>query len=678
MPNTITPCHISMTVDATKSNLIVIPETYSMVDLVDFAPRAVSGTPQFSTLGLYLDVAQEGYGHGFGEWLFKEPLSYAYTGQSIDTRHGHIGLFTDHDTVVSAVAGFDPKKLLVHNTVVLMATNTGLSALKPSDGSRIEYTGVATNRDMISNGKYLFMSRSGRMKLIYVAQPSGVSGVTLTFTGAAFEASNQFATTGVVWVFDGTGVGTVSTVASSGTDTVVVSAWAGDTPTTSSWVAVICDAGNSGNPPSNFDKLTVFGGSLWASEASTNYVHFWSETNGSDAEGGGETDAGVVIVGPPGYSIVNLHPFTNQLYIFRPDGVWVINEQDTDTVAYHPLDYSAEVNTLNFKTVLAWQGFLIYAVRNNLYKFKSGIQVITPPTWDEYPPYKQFGNFRGMFARGKYLYCLGQSNEANSDETTQATTGFVSLLIHDGIGWHKPIDVPITTPGSFDAWLDATHDVIYIYAATAAGVGSLFKVQVQTYSDIPYADYPTSGTHNLYTSYFDFGMKRISKSFASLTLHGDFPTNTSVVAAYRVDSTTSWTTLGTFTTDLQEINFASSVAGKRIQLRFSLATTSATSTPAIKSAILKVMLRPTVKWGINCDVIVSNDVSDQNAMMGQLTAKEIKTNLMAARDSVSPFTFIDIYGSSYTAYLASVRFIVLAYEDSDAVQSVAKCTFTFV
>lgn len=682
MPNVGTPGHISTTVSGTKSKFQVIPDTYSMVDVVDFAPRTMSGTPQVSQLGLYTDVGQIGFGHGFGEWEYMEPKSYSYSGQGIDTRHNHIQLFTNPTTVQTGLtATRDVLRFLVQNTIPVMCQPAGLAFLDSSSNvasyQAFTWPTADTSRDMISNGKYLFISADSRMKLAYIAQPSNVAGTVLTFSGAGFEDNDQWATNGRVWIVDGTGEGTSSTITTSTGTTVTVSAWTGDTPTTDSWICLIADTGNDANPPAGYDSLAVFGGSVWAAERNTNYLHFWAETNGSDAEGDGLTDAAVIQVGPIGGTIVNLFPFLNQLHVFREDGIWVVNEQDTDALAYHTLDYLSEVSSSNFATVLVWNNFLIYTIRNNLYKYKTGIQLMTPPVWNDYPPYKQFGNFQGLFARGRHLYCLGQSNAANSDETTEATTGFVSLLAHDGVGWHKLHDLGVTTPSYFNAWLDPVNDFIYMYATTGSS-GNLYRVQLQTYSDLAYPDYPTSGTFNLYTSYYDFGMGRIPKSFASLTLHGEFPTGTSVAVSYRTDDTTSWTSLGTFDADYEEVDFAAGVTGNRIQFKLTLATTNTSNTPAIRALIIKTMLRPDVKWGVNCDIIVASDLADQKQVVLGLTAAQIKTRLQDARDSVSPITFVDIYGTSWSAYLASCRFVVIAYEDTNAVQSIAKCTFVMV
>lgn len=676
MPNVTSPAHLTMTVSGTSYPLIVDPNSVAKTDIVDFAPRAVSGTPTYSTLGLYLDIAQEGFNHGFGQWEFTEPKSYSYAGHGVDARHGFIQLYTEASAVGSIAAGWYVNKMIEQNSIPLMATSDGIAVIKPSDGAIATYLpGVGGFRDVISNGKYAFASCSGQLRKIYIAHPTSANATSATFSTAGFEDVNQWQG-GKAWVFDGTGASAAVNITAS-TATVVTATWGGGTPDTSSWILLIHTTGNAGNTPDNFYKMAVFGGSVWAIEYGTNYLHFWSATNGSTAEGHGTTDASVVTCGPVGHALQNLAGFQGQLWAFRSDGVWTINEQDKDALAYHTLDFSNEASTSNFATVIVWQGFIIFPVRNRLYKYRSGLQDITPPVWDEYPPYKQFGNFQTLFTCGKFLYCLGQSNAANAGETYETTTGFASLLATDGVGWHKLWDIPLTSPSHFGANIDPYNNYLYTYAYSA-GTGYVYKIRLQPYSDLAYPTYPTTGTYNFYTSYYYFGMARIPKSFASVILHGDFTTGTSVAVYFRVDATQAWTSLGSFTSDMQEVDFPTATTGKRVQLKLVLATTNASNSPFIKAIILKVMLRPTVKYGLNCDVLVSDNLSDQNRKMLGLTAKQIKTALEAARNSVAPITLVDLWGTSGLAYLASVRFEVAAYEDSPHVQSIAHCTFVYV
>lgn len=670
---------VSIVNAGTTTTFIVDPHSYSEVDIVDFAPRAVTGTPSYSGLGLYLDVGQDKWNHGFGQWEYAQPANYQYTGHLVDTRHSGITLMNEYASLITQNSvSWAVSKLVNYQDVITIGDNIGLCVIRPSTGNTLEYfSGFSGGvNDLLSNGKYLFITWSGRMQVMYLAQITSRSGTTITYTGADFESADMWIN-GEVWVCDGTGVDTEATVTTSATNTVTVDTWGAATPPeTGSWVAVLVPTGNASNPPDNFDKMTIYGGYYWAAEAGTHWLHFWSDVDGGDAEGHGETDADVVVVGPPGRSIVNMAPHNNQLWVFRQDGAWNIG---TDNLAYHTLDFSDQVDDDNFAFATVWNGFLIFPVRNRIYKYRSGLQDITPPIWSEYPPFKQFGAFKGGIVRGDFLYILAESNSANNDDepATESATSFVSLMATNGVGWHKLLDTAVIAPEHIDIWLDPENDYLY-WEHMKSTNGTLYRLRFQELTDLPYASFPTSGEHNFYTSYYDFGFKRVSKSFASVTLHGEFPANTSVIVEYRIDSTTAWTSLGTFDADYEEISFPSSTTGKRIQLRLDLKTTSASVTPVVHAVIIKLMMRPTVLYGVSADLVISDNLSDQNRMMLGQTAAELRSALKAARNSTSPITFTDIYGTSANAYLASVRFIVFEYEDTDAVQALARCTFVYV
>jgi len=667
---------VAITVGSTKYPLKVI--NYQKVDITDFAPKSFTSSQTHSTMGLYTDATQEGWGHGFGAVEFKEPQQYHYSGHLVDTRHNFIGLWTSPTT--TSLSGVMVLKAIVRNSVVFCTTSgDGLYAQRPSTSAFVEAIALTSSYDLLDTGPYVLLTSSQRMKAMDGGKATSGTTELITIAGMSWVA-DYWVLGGSVYVFDGTGVGYTGTVITNTATTIQVSPAVGTPFDSTTCFVVSKDTGSAVNQPTAFRQMAVFGGNYWAYEANTNRLHFWAEDDGSDAEGGA-SDAGKVMVGSVtrGLGIVNMIPFQNQLWIFRRDGAWTINEQDADTLAYHTLDFSAETHASNFLTVLVWQGFLCFSIRNRLYKYRSGLQDITPPVWDLYPPYKQYGIFKGLTARGKYLYVLGFSNEANSDEALETTTGFGTVLCHDGVGWHRLMDFPNGTPPFTHAnmWYTPTTDKLYVHARTAGG-SWMWDIQLQTNNDLPYASFPTSGNHYLYTSYYDFTYKRVSKSFASVTLHGNFPTNTSVVVAYRVDSTTSWTTLGTFDSDYETVAFATGVTGTRIQFRLNLQTTTATSTPIVQALVVKLMMRPTVLYGIYCDVQVSSDLTNAQQRVLGLTSREIETALLAARDSVAPITFSDLAGTDHTAYLASVKFRMAEYADAEGLQYIAQCTLVFV
>lgn len=685
---------------STTYPLVIDPLSYSEVDITDFAPSAVSGAPGLSELGLYVDTGQQLWGHGFGQWEFSEPQSYAFTGQMVDTRHGFVSLFTEPTDIgevfgypgndfAASLQGTQHKGQLVlidDNTIHVLGDALGLYTIGEAGTHNSYSPGGDTYREIMDTGEYFILAENGTLMVGTIAAIStineGLGEVYVLTSGdlACDLDTDIFADNGYVYnLTRGDAIGI-----SSNTSNVITVTTPG---TLASWdnndiIVLVADTGNDINTTSNFINLTKFGGYYWASERNTNIVHFWSEDHAQDAEGRGLDDLGAITVGPTGTPIVNMVAYDNQLWVFREDGAWTIGD---DNLAYQTnLMFADQQSSTNFQEVVVWQGFMIFPIRNRLYKYRSGLQDITPPRWNDELPYKEFGNWKGFVVRGRYLYVAGQSNAANSDETSQSTAGFGAVFATDGVGWHKVYDFEENdVVAHYGLILDPTKDRLLVFYNTD-GANPLWPaaydvkyIQFQTLSDLPYAAYPTTGDHNLYTSIYTFGLKRIPKSFASLTLGADYDTGTSVDVEYRIEGG-SWTALGTFTSDMQEIAFPDSTTGKDIQFKLNLQTNNSAYTPVVKNVIIKMMLRPDVLYGVTLDVMISDDLSDPKRKQLGLTAKEIRAALKSARSSVSPIEFTDLYGDTADAYLASLRFIIVAYEDMDAVQSIARCTLVYV
>jgi hypothetical protein len=526
----------------------------------------------------------------------------------------------------------------------------------------------------------------------------------------------------------------------------------------------MAETGVTANAPDGMGVMATFGGFHWAAEAGTNLLHFWSELDGIDFEGGGRTDVHVIPIGPPGGQIVNLQPFNNQLWVFRPDGAWVVGE---DHVAYHTLDYSSQEDPYNFRSVEVHQGFMYFTLQDKIYKYKSGLQDVTPPAyWQQAGDerYVQSSEFQGLHSVGKFLYCTAYNEDLTYIYFNQYFGQSVVLLAYDGVGWHQLYALALQlnsnagagqvnrTPESYEivrhgCYSHPQGNRLYVYqghygnTAPSDPTYSTLELAVEAPQTAPFwADQagdcyvfpladnettvpgfyhfwayftPSAGNQaiqpegSLFTSWYDFGMTRIPKSWRSVTIEGEFPTHTvndpgnaTWHGSERTTYVTVWgrtdesSTLGfdldletaagvggqtgSFTANLQERFFPAGTESTKMQLMVFLRTEWPTITPVVRTIIIKAMMRPDVLYGISTDIIVSNDLSDHRRKMLGLTANEIRTRLKEARASVSPITFTDLHGDSTSAYLASLRFIVVEYEDESAIEEIARVTFVNV
>jgi hypothetical protein len=663
--------HIEITVGGTTYPLVI--DTWQEVDAIDFAPRAVAGSPAFSEMGLYIDVPQQRFDHGFGKWRFSEEASYAFTGNLVDTSHGFISLFT-LPTQVWSESNKYIRRFTSHRDRMVFAATSGLWVQK-ADLSFYKVWATDT-WDVMTNGAYMFLGNGGRMQVSDLGTATAGAATTLTDTGRAWTV--DLFNGGEVVIYEGTGAGQTRTVSDTSATILTVSvAWATN-PSTDSKYFVRANAGVGANPPNSFWRLAVSGGFMWGSEYTKPYVHFWAELDGTDAEGQQDTDTGAVRVGPGDVHIENMLAFQNQLWVMRYDGAWVVGD---DNIAYHTLNMADQTHALNFRAATVWNGFMVFALRNNIFKYKSGLQNITPPRWNDEMPYKRFGRFEGLVPRGDFLYAAGKSSQSYSDEALE-DSNFGALFRTDGVGWHKIADAPspVANPYACKLWLDAVNDRLYWAAVhnSSPDVGYLWYIPLDENSELPYRYYPLTGDHNWYSSFYDFGLRRIDKSWANVTLDGDFPTGCTVDVAYRGDDTAAWTALGTVSAAMGTVAFPAATEHKKVQIRLNLQSTISGNTPAVKAIILKAMMRPKVLYSVSTDVIVQDDISGPDQLALGLTAKEIRTGLKAARDSVSPITLRDLHGVSASAYLSSLRFQLVEYEHTDAVAEVARCTFVYI
>jgi len=405
------------------------------------------------------------------------------------------------------------------------------------------------------------------------------------------------------------------------------------------------DVGATGNPPTDMAHICLHGGYFWASEDGASYLHYASELDLSDLEGGNTTDLGVIVVGPGDIPIVNMISFANNLYVAREDGLWIIGD---DNIAYQVADFSRERHAQNFEAMAVYQGRLYFGVRQRLYAYTGSTMIdVTPSRFSDVFPYSEYGRFKFIVPRGKFLYVIAGSNESTAHD---------ALLCFDGTGWHKLWDV---TAGSYVVQamdLSTTTDRIWINHTGTAQATKYY--QMQTLSELPYNNYATTGNHYLYTSKFDAGFADITKCFRSVAIVSENLSSTEKIeVSYQLDDSGTWTTLGSFTSSPEEsVDFASGVTGKRIQFRLNFSTGSASECPVLDAFVVYFIMRPETVWAWQMTLsLADNQETLDRTTEKNLSAKEKLKALEAARASTSPILFEDPYGESRYVYVTSVR-----------------------
>ncbi len=441
------------------------------------------------------------------------------------------------------------------------------------------------------------------------------------------------------WAATSQTTGTVNDAIATGTYLVAAldGARAKKMDTAGTWT----NAGNDTTPPSDFYRLCLHAGYLWGSEHGTNKLHYGSSEDISDLEGDGDADE--IVVGPGNIPIVNMVSYAGVLYVAREDGLWIV---DDTNLAYSQQDFSAERHASNFASMCIYKGHLYFTVRQNIWRYTgSTFMKVTPNRYNETFPYQTYGNFENLTPRGDFLYCTARDTETSFHET---------LLCFDGVGWHKLWDV-VDTPYIINTMnLSPYNDYLWLNYTGVANTTSYYALQAL--SELPYASFPTTGNHYLYESVHDAGFVDVDKAHKALRFRTNNCSATqTITVAYSADDG-AFTALGVVNTSpYQELTFAAGVYGKKLQLRFDLATADAAQTPVLEACALKYMLRPTTVWGWQLPILVADDVRQLDGRVGRdFTAAEKLTAIEAARNSKTVCTLTDIDGSSHAVWVTAV------------------------
>ena len=390
----------------------------------------------------------------------------------------------------------------------------------------------------------------------------------------------------------------------------------------------------------DFRQLCLHGGALWASEDGANVLHFATETDLSDLEGTGDTEE--IVVGPGSVPIVNMVSYMGVLYVARQDGLWIV---DDTNAAYSQMDFRPESHSSNFASMCVWHGHLYFTVRNCIYRYTgSTLLDVTPPRYETVYPYRSWGSFKSLTPRGRFLYVTARNTEDDYEE---------HLMAYDGVGWHNLLDI-VDTPYSMNTMgLSPNNDYLWLNYSGASAVTAY--IPLQSLSDLPYGSFETSGNHYLYSSTHDAGFVDVDKAYSDLRVRTNNCSATQTVDVYYSIDDGAWTSLGTVNeSPYQALTFDIDVYGKKIALRFNLATADSEQTPVLEATALKYLLRPDTIWGWQLPLRAADDERDLTGHRERtFTAKEKLAALEAARDSKTVCTFTDPWGADHYVFVTA-------------------------
>jgi len=388
----------------------------------------------------------------------------------------------------------------------------------------------------------------------------------------------------------------------------------------------------------------VYNGFIYLGVRNTNRVHYSSSATLADLEGS-TADTAHILVGGSSYPTISAINFLGGLYIAKPDGLWLLGE---DKIAKRVLDFSGEASDLNFSSLVEHNGYLVFTIRDVIHQWNGArLTRITPPRITDDWPYVSYGGFSNFITVGDFLYCTGRTNE---------TTYTESLLCYDGVGWHKLSDIITSGTGKTTMlFFDVENNYLW-YHVSSDSAETTYYISIQVKSSYPYSNFPTTGTHSLYSSKMDMGFARVTKSTPSLLVEAyNLSTTRYLTVYYSLDDGEFIEWGRVFVDGITELKLPGGLLTrefKRIQLRIDFITGTATQTPVLESTTLRFLMRPDMALGWNFNVILA-DHFIYGEMEDARTAYQILKDMREARNSKAPIEYVDIDGGVYQAYVSA-------------------------
>jgi hypothetical protein len=428
------------------------------------------------------------------------------------------------------------------------------------------------------------------------------------------------------------------------------------------------DAGLNANSK-DFHWMIIHSGYIYAGVQNTPNVHFSSLEDLSDLHGLAVEDTQEIVIGAGGYGTIGAMSYAGYLYVSRPDGLWSIGD---DRIARKVIDCTNEASMDNFTGLVVHNGYLIFPIKDRVMQWNGTRLVdITPPRVTDTYPFTVYRGFDNLIVIGNYLYLTAKPTTIGVDSTAATDT---DLLCFDGVGWFK-LATLISGNANYAVTgigYDKNYRRLYLGMAGTGGTHAreIWYISFDGKSDYPYPYFETSvDTNALITSRIDCGFRRVMKSTPSLLIDAsNIDTDRYLKVYYALDGGSSWTSWGNITangtTELTNPGGNDTIEYNYIQFKFVFYTTNTSQTPILEGAVMRVMLRPDVFYGWNFDIVGATSYQN-GASLDQRSAKTIVEQLKTARNSKAPISFVDVYGTTYTAYVSTISIYGLEEHDGD-------------
>ena len=399
------------------------------------------------------------------------------------------------------------------------------------------------------------------------------------------------------------------------------------------------------NTAIDFKQLLAHEGFIYASKDNSTYLHRDSTKDLTDLEGT-KDDTDVITVGIPGsFPIKYLITYAGELYAGKADGLWNITDS---LIARRVVDFTNEASDDNFRSMAVHNGYLLFPIRDKIYQWNGArMSDVTPPRLSDTFPYTTYGRFDNFVSVGRFLYCTARTNETTYNE---------DLISFDGVAWSKLANLVSDGTSTVTAMnYEAYNNRMWYHIDSTADVS--YYIQFQEESELPHANFPTTGTHELTFSRWDMGYRWVKKTSPTLIIEASNVTVDRYLTAYYALDGGNWIEWDKITSNgitriampggNQEVEY------HYITIKIQFTTDSSSQSPILEGATLRFLMRPITVNGWSFNIPLAKGTR-MNSSIDDRSTKQLVGDLQAARDNTGMIEFEDIEGNEYLVHITSL------------------------
>ena len=419
------------------------------------------------------------------------------------------------------------------------------------------------------------------------------------------------------------------------------------------------DAGGSGNKANYFIKtLNAAGNYAMGKTLNEDDFHLTTDPTGSPSYGT------AIEVGTNDKTINNVYQLDGTIGIGKSDGFYrYMSLEGNRFVNVYPGAESA-ADADNFSRGIMYNGWF-YTTMSEV-----GLLRYNGQFWQDLshllrsPGFTEFGNrVRAFGTDGKSLYALVESLDTSSISKKMWLYAMREYAGGEG-DVHQVCSMPLTDANDIHVFKTsgASNSHIYVSGELTTGEAYSYRMTLPNQADAPRLaankDMALSG--DLITAYWDGDRPGVDKAFNKLTILSEsLSANQTITVYYQVDNDTSWTEIhasdAAFTrSPLETVGFTAGVTGKRIRLKFSFSSNSATGSPILKGFALHTSWRPKRlrRWRIVASL--EDDIRMLQGVRHSLPVNRMLSNIGVLRQLTEPVILDDVDGNSHKAHIVEV------------------------